>query len=153
MDATPSYLYVKRLTETAQLPKRGSAGAAGYDLYSDDVSVTIEGKKQGKISLGISMSFSKGYYMRIAPRSSLAAKHGIDVGAGVVDVDYRGHVSVILFNFSDEPFTFVRGDRIAQMIMTKIATPEVEEVSDLDDTSRGTNGFGSTGLRDAEEKK
>ena len=85
------------------------------------------------------------YYGRIAPRSSLAWKNHIDVGAGVIDEDYRGPVGVVLFNHSDEEFRIIQGERIAQLIITKIITPEVIVVDDLDDTKRGTGGFGSTG--------
>lgn len=81
-----------------------------------------------------------------APRSGLALKHAIDVGAGVIDADYRGPVGVILFNHSDVDFEVKAGDRIAQMILEKIVTPEVIEVEDLDSTLRGEGGFGSTGV-------
>ncbi|PWZ55862.1 Deoxyuridine 5'-triphosphate nucleotidohydrolase [Zea mays] len=81
-----------------------------------------------------------------APRSGLALKHSIDVGAGVIDADYRGPVGVILFNHSDADFAVKPGDRIAQMIIEVIATPEVAEVEDLDATVRGDGGFGSTGV-------
>ncbi|XP_073921992.1 deoxyuridine 5'-triphosphate nucleotidohydrolase, mitochondrial isoform X3 [Castor canadensis] len=80
-----------------------------------------------------------------APRSGLAAKHFIDVGAGVIDEDYRGNVGVILFNFGKEKFEVKKGDRIAQLICERIFYPEIEEVQVLDDTERGSGGFGSTG--------
>jgi len=76
----------------------------------------------------------------------LAWKNSIDVGAGVIDVDYRGSVGVILFNHSDVDFNITYGDRIAQLILQKIYTPEVEEVQELDDTERAAGGFGSTGV-------
>lgn len=82
----------------------------------------------------------------IAPRSGLAWKHSIDVGAGVIDADYRGPVGVILFNHSDVDFEVKIGDRIAQLIIEKIIVPDVEEVDDLDSTVRGSGGFGSTGV-------
>ena len=81
-----------------------------------------------------------------APRSGLAWKKHIDVGAGVVDADYRGNVGVILFNFSDEPFEVAPGDRVAQLILEKIDMAAVEEVEELPDTARGAGGFGSTGV-------
>nr|KAJ0205231.1 hypothetical protein LSAT_V11C500238990 [Lactuca sativa] len=80
------------------------------------------------------------------PRSGLAWKHSIDVGAGVIDADYRGPVGVILFNHSDNDFEVKTGDRIAQLIIQKIIVPEVMEVDDLDSTVRGAGGFGSTGV-------
>lgn len=82
----------------------------------------------------------------VAPRSGLAWKHSIDVGAGVVDVDYRGPIGVILFNHSDVAFEVKTGDRVAQLIIERIMTPEVVEVESLDSTVRGAGGFGSTGL-------
>lgn len=82
-----------------------------------------------------------------APRSGLAWKHSIDVGAGVVDYDYRGNVGVILFNFSDVDFEVKVGDRIAQLILERIVTPEVVEVESLDETERGEGGYGSTGVK------
>lgn len=84
--------------------------------------------------------------MNVAPRSGLTWKHSIDVGAGVIDGDYRGPVGVILFNHSDIEFQVNVGDRIAQLILEKIMTPDVTEVDDLDDTVRGVGGFGSTGV-------
>lgn len=89
----------------------------------------------------------EGCYGRIAPRSGLAVKNFIDVGAGVVDSDYRGNVGVILFNFSDVDFQVKRGDRVAQLICEKIEFPElVEEKENLSETARGNGGFGSTGV-------
>jgi dUTP pyrophosphatase len=82
----------------------------------------------------------------VAPRSGLAWKHSIDVGAGVIDADYRGPVGVILFNHSDLDFVVKAGDRIAQLIIEKIMTPDVMAVEDLDSTARGEGGFGSTGV-------
>ena len=95
---------------------------------------------------GISIQFPIGLYARIAPRSGLALKRFIDVGAGVVDHDYRGEVGVVLFNHGDQDFVVKMGDRIAQLILEKIDTPPVEEVQGLDSTVRGYSGFGSTGI-------
>jgi len=92
------------------------------------------------------MTVPDGTYGRIAPRSGLAVKKGIDVGAGVIDRDYTGQVGVVLFNNSDEDFEIKVGDRIAQLVIEKIATPEVQIVDDLEDTVRGVGGFGSTGV-------
>ena len=93
----------------------------------------------------IRVAIPEGCYGRIAPRSGLAWKHSIDVGAGVVDSDYRGNVCVILFNFSDEDFIVSKGDRIAQLICERIALTQLFE-SKLDQTERQDNGFGSTGV-------
>jgi dUTP pyrophosphatase len=86
----------------------------------------------------------------VAPRSGLAAKHSIDVGAGVIDYDYRGPVKVVLFNLSDADFSIKQGDRIAQLVLERIHTPEVVVVEKLAGTVRGAGGFGSTGGFSAE---
>ena len=102
---------------------------------------------------GISVAIPEGCYGRIAPRSGLAVKRFIDVGAGVIDADYRGEIGVVLFNHSDEDFVVKPGDRIAQLILEKIETPTVKEAEELPDTKRGTDGFGSTGVGDEEKRK
>ncbi|BDD54509.1 Deoxyuridine 5'-triphosphatenucleotidohydro lase [Monascus purpureus] len=137
-------LYVKKLTESAQAPTRGSAFAAGYDLYSAKETV-IPAKGKALVDTGLSIAVPEGTYGRIAPRSGLAAKHFIDTGAGVIDADYRGEVKVLLFNFSDVDFSIKQGDRIAQLVLERIYTPEVLVVDQLEETIRGAGGFGSTG--------
>ena len=102
---------------------------------------------------GISISFPAGLYARIAPRSGLALKKFIDVGAGVVDADYRGEVGVVLFNHGDQDFQVNMGDRIAQLILERIDTPPVVEVSGLGEIVRGSSGFGSTGMQFGNEKE
>ncbi|PWA55186.1 deoxyuridine triphosphate nucleotidohydrolase/Deoxycytidine triphosphate deaminase [Artemisia annua] len=136
---------VKKLSENAVLPTRGSSLAAGYDL-SSAVEAKVPARGKALIATDLSIAVPQGTYARIAPRSGLAWKHSIDVGAGVVDADYRGPVGVILFNHSDADFEVKVGDRIAQLIIEKIITPEVIEVEDLDATVRGAGGFGSTGV-------
>ena len=89
------------------------------------------------------------YLNHTAPRSGLALKHSIDVGAGVIDYDYRGPVGVILFNYSDIDFPIARGDRIAQLIIERIAMPDIVEVNELSETVRGAGGFGSSGVSSA----
>ncbi|KAG9009672.1 Deoxyuridine 5'-triphosphate nucleotidohydrolase [Tulasnella sp. JGI-2019a] len=139
-----SSLLVKRLSDKATLPKRGSALAAGYDLYSAEQKI-IPAKGKALVDTQISIAVPVGTYGRVAPRSGLASKFMIDTGAGVIDADYRGVVFVLLFNHSDKDFTVEPGDRVAQLIIEKIQTPEVVEVQDLDETLRGGGGFGSTG--------
>ncbi|TIB02372.1 hypothetical protein E3P94_01160 [Wallemia ichthyophaga] len=137
-------LLVKKLCPQAQLPARGSADAAGYDLFSVEKKVIGAGDK-ALIDLGISISVPAGTYGRVAPRSGLAAKHHIHTGAGVIDADYRGRVFVLLFNLSQKDFEINQGDRVAQLILEKIETFPVEEVEELSETVRGAGGFGSTG--------
>ncbi|XP_030434294.1 deoxyuridine 5'-triphosphate nucleotidohydrolase, mitochondrial isoform X1 [Gopherus evgoodei] len=133
-----------KLSENASAPSRGSARAAGYDLYSA-YDYVIPAMEKAIVKTDIQISLPSGCYGRVAPRSGLAAKHFIDVGAGVIDEDYRGNVGVVLFNFGKEDFEVKKGDRIAQLICERIFYPELEEVQVLDDTERGTGGFGSTG--------
>ena len=143
----PSFgvLKVQKLSNNAALPKRSTDGAAGYDLCAaQDCTIPASGK--GLVKTGILIQFPPGLYARIAPRSGLALKRFIDVGAGVVDHDYCGEVGVVLFNHGDQDFVVKMGDRIAQLILEKIDTPPVEEVQGLDSTVRGSGGFDSTGI-------
>lgn len=137
-------LKVKRLEKNAILPVRGSPFAAGYDLSCiEDFFISPRGK--GLIRTGLAITVPRQTYGRLAPRSGLAWKNGIDVGAGVIDEDYLGEVKVVLFNHSDTQFEAKAGERIAQLILEKIETPEVEEVETLEPSTRGEGGFGSTG--------
>jgi dUTP pyrophosphatase len=138
-------LRVKKLSEHATVPVRGSDGAAGYDL-SAAYDCVVKAKSKELVKTDLSIAIPKNTYARIAPRSGLAYKKFIDVLAGVVDYDYRGNVGVILANFGDEDFEVKKGDRIAQMILERITTPECVEVEDLEATERGAGGFGSTGV-------
>jgi dUTP pyrophosphatase len=100
---------------------------------------------QHAVRTDIAIQIPQGYYGRIAPRSGLALRHCIQINAGVVDQDYRGNIIVILYNAAIEPFLIKKGERIAQLILEKIDTPELIQVDRLDDTLRGADGFGSTG--------
>ncbi|KFG86967.1 dUTP pyrophosphatase [Metarhizium anisopliae] len=143
MEAPPA-LQVKKLSDKARLPTRGSAFAAGYDIYaSKDTTVPARGKVL--VDTDISIAVPAGTYGRIAPRSGLASKHFIDTGAGVIDADYRGQVKVLLFNHAETDFEIKEGDRIAQLVIERIYTPEVVEVQELEESVRGAGGFGSTG--------
>lgn len=129
-----------KLSKNAKAPSKGSKLAAGYDLYSAyDYSIPSKGKMLAMTDLQIHIP--EGHYGRVAPRSGLAIKNFIDIGAGVVDEDYRGNLGVVLFNFGSETFKVRKGDRIAQLI----CYPELEEVETLEKTKRGKCGFGSTG--------
>ena len=132
----------------AILPTTATDGSAGYDLSAcvDDI---IPAHKWKAIETGIVVQFPKDCYVRVAPRSGLAFKKGLDVFAGVVDSDYTGTIKVILMNNSDEDFDVQKGDRIAQMIYERIYKPVLQVVSsmaELEETSRGAGGFGSTGV-------
>lgn len=137
-------LPTKLLNDNAVIPTYGSDSAAGMDLYAA-FAETIPAGQHRIVKTGIAMKIPDGFYGRIAPRSGLAYKNGIDVFAGVIDNDYRGEIGIILYNAGSEPFHVQPGDRVAQMIITpyEMAMPYV--VEDLDDTARGSGGFGSTG--------
>lgn len=125
-------------------PTRGSEFAAGYDLYSAEDKV-IPARGRTVVKTGIKIAVPAGTYGRVAPRSGLAVKHGIDTGAGVIDADYRGEVGVVLFNLSDVDFEVKTHDRVAQLVLEQIVMPEVAVVQALDETVRGAGGYGSTG--------
>jgi dUTP pyrophosphatase len=130
------------------LPSYQTAGASGMDLAAAvDEALTIRPGEWSLVSAGIRISIPEGYEAQVRPRSGLAFRHGIGVlnGPGTVDSDYRGVVSVILFNFGKEPFTVRRGDRIAQMVIQKVVKAEWIESAELDETARKSGGFGSTG--------
>ena len=122
-------LRIKKLHPSAQLPVKGSEHAAGYDLMSVEDSI-VPSRGKVLIATGLSMAIPIGNYGRIAPRSGLAAKNFIDVGAGVIDADYRGEVKVLLFNFAETDFKIKQGDRIAQLIIEKYTRTEMEEVQE-----------------------
>lgn len=137
-------LLIKKLSDKARLPTRGSAFAAGYDLYAARETV-VPARGKVLVDTDISIAVPAGTYGRIAPRSGLAAKHFIDTGAGVIDADYRGQVKVLLFNHADADFKVEEGERVAQLVIERIYTPEVVEVQELEESVRGAGGFGSTG--------
>ena len=137
-------LDVKKLSPNATLPTLATPGSAGYDLYSA-YDVLIAPWSHQLVPTDIAVAIPEGLYGRIASRSGLALKFGLEVGAGICDNDYRGPVGVVLHNFSDNPYQIKKGDRIAQFILHHNSTPPVVEVSTLDETERNVNGFGSTG--------
>jgi len=145
-NGTSCVLKFAKITEKAFAPTRGSSLAAGYDLRSAyEYVVPAHGKEIVKTDLQVAVP--EGTYGRVAPRSGLAWKNFIDVGAGVIDADYRGPLGVILYNHGSEDFKVQPGDRIAQLICEKIAYPELQELKELDSTERGESGFGSTGVQ------
>tara|TARA_B110000977_G_scaffold199483_1_gene287008 strand:- start:3543 stop:3998 length:456 start_codon:yes stop_codon:yes gene_type:complete len=138
-----SVLQVKLNYEDAIVPNRGTEGSAGYDLYSYEGDIISPGETK-LFNTGISITVPPGTYGRIAPRSSMS-KWGVLVNAGVIDRDYTGPVKIMLHNLSKEIFIIKKTDRIAQLILEKIVTPECVIVEQLENTDRGSGGFGSTG--------
>lgn len=139
------YLSYFKLSENAFKPEKGSAFAAGYDLRSG-YNYVVPARGKCLIKTDLSFIFPENTYGRVAPRSGLALNSFIDIGAGVIDRDYRGNVGVLLFNHSEKDFLVNRGDKIAQLICEVIVHPELIEITKLDETERGSKGFGSTGI-------
>lgn len=160
LDTTPTSEYyqivygisvpAKKLTETAILPTRGSAEAAGYDLYADlgnEKDITIAPGETKFIGTGLAFALPQGTFLGIYPRSGLACKRGLRPAncVGVVDSDYRGEIKVALRNDTGDYQTIVNGERIAQGILHTYTIMRFEEVEELPSTERGEGGFGSTG--------
>jgi len=144
-------VYIKKLQETATIPTRATDLDAGYDLYSIEDG-TIPAGERKVVGTGIAIAipesrnvFAPSYYGRVAPRSGLAVKKGIDVLAGVIDAGYRGEVGAVLQNLSNEDFFYKKGDRIAQLILEQCNSIGWVELDELEDSQRSDGGFGSTG--------
>ena len=142
-------LSIKLLNQDAKMPEYGSSYAAGLDIFSYE-DIIVPPSCRLPISTGISLSWegqdAENYYLRIAPRSGLSVKSSIDIGAGVIDYDYRGEIKVVFINNGQSPYQVSKGDKIAQMILEKISRFSVIQIVDeLSDTERGFGGFGSTG--------
>ena len=144
MPTTPDVLRFKQLDSRAVLPRRGSTLAAGLDVCSIE-ELNIEPKQRVMARTGLAVAIPPGFYGRIAPRSGLASRNGLDVLAGVIDSDYRGEVCCVLYNTGDEAINLPAGSKICQLIVEHIITPEAAWATELDDTARGAGGFGSTG--------
>ena len=144
MDTTLDVLSFKRLNPGATLPKRGSSSAAGLDIYSIET-ISIAPKQRLMVRTGLAVAIPEGFYGRLAPRSGLATKQGLDVLAGVIDSDYRGEVCCLLYNTGDETVDLPEESKICQLIVERIILPAPTWVNDLDETHRGEGGFGSTG--------
>ena len=137
-------LRFKQLDPRAVLPKRGSALAAGLDICGIE-EIEIGPRQRVMARTGLAVAIPPGFYGRVAPRSGLAAKNGLDVLAGVIDSDYRGEIVCVLYNTGDETIKLPAGSKICQLIIEQIITPEATWATDLDETARGAGGFGSTG--------
>jgi dUTP pyrophosphatase len=137
-------LLFKRLDQRAVLPTRGSTLAAGLDICAIEA-LTIKPGERTLARTGLAVAIPEGYYGRVAPRSGLATKQGLDVLAGVIDADYRGEIRCLLHNAGDETIHLAAGSKICQLIIEKIITPAAVWADDIDETERGSGGFGSTG--------
>ena len=143
-----STIRVKKLNENAILPTYGSEEAAGADLYAClEETITVAPGQTVWVPTGLAMEIPKGCAGLVYARSGLACKRGLAPAnkVGVIDSDYRGPVTVVLYNHSDAEQTIAHGERVAQMVITPVLTPAYELADDLSDTGRGQGGFGSTG--------
>ncbi len=138
-------LYFQRLDPRAKLPIRASDQSVGWDFSAID-SQTIPPRSRAWVRTGLATAVPLGYYLRAAPRSGLASKYAIDVGAGVIDADYRGEVKILLINSGTQKFCIQPGDRIGQGILERAGEYEPVWVEELPETDRGTKGFGSSGV-------
>lgn len=144
-------IYIKRLNHNrpVRLPQYMTEGSSGMDLFASlEKEVTLEPGERKLIPTGISVAIPEGFEGQIRPRSGLAIRNGIGIinGPGTIDSDYRGEIGVLLINFSREPFTIRDGDRIAQVVISRISRAICEEVNDLPPTQRKGGGFGHTGI-------
>ena len=139
---------LKRLPhgEGLALPAYATDGAAGMDVLAAEETVIAPGQRHA-VATGLAVAIPQGYEIQVRPRSGLALKQGITVPntPGTIDSDYRGELKVILINHGIEDFPIARGDRIAQLVLAPVTLAAWDEVAELDDTERGTDGFGSTG--------
>lgn len=130
-----------------QLPAYATDGAAGMDICAAE-SLTLRVGKRHAVATGFAFAIPDGYEVQVRPRSGLALKHGITClnTPGTIDSDYRGEVKIILANLGEDDFIITKGDRIAQIVVAPVTQGAMIEVETLDDTARGTGGFGSTGV-------
>ena len=143
-------ILIKRLSKSINLPKYETEGSSGMDLTANiNKSIKIKPGGTSVIPTGILLSVPKNFEIQIRPRSGLAAKNQISVlnTPGTIDSDYRGEVKVILINLGVKAFTVEKGTRIAQMVLCPIVKAKIKEVETLEETERGSGGFGSTGIR------
>lgn len=136
---------VQKLDENAHVPDYAHDSDAGCDLYANE-SVSIAPHERALVKTGIAMAIPEGFAGLVWDKSGLAVRNGLHRLAGVIDAGYRGEIQVALVNLGSEPVAIAKGQKIAQMLFQKIEHAQLELVSELDDTSRGKGGFGSTGL-------
>ncbi len=139
-------LHLKKLSPTAVLPKYIHPHDAGMDLYSNE-NITLQPQERKLIPTGIALAIPTGYVGLIWDKSGIATNHGLKTMAGVIDAGYRGEIKILIHNLSNQPYTVQAGTKIAQMLIQPVEQKEIIEVQELDDSSRGDGGFGSTGMK------
>ena len=139
---------IKKLKQDALMPKKAYEYDAAFDLHSAEEVMLCAGERR-MVGTGIAIEMPQNYHAEIRPRSGLAAKHGITVlnAPGTIDSGYRGEVQVILINLGKEDFLIAKGERIAQMLFSKVDAISFEEVDELTESARGAGGFGSSGRK------
>ncbi len=141
-------LKIKIISAIVDIPKYATSGSSGMDLQAAiEAPYSLPPGEFTLIPNGIKCEIPEGYEAQVRPRSGLAAKAGIGIlnAPGTIDSDYRGEIKTILFNFSNKPYTFQPGERIAQMIICKVYQPSIEAIETISKTKRGAGGFGHTG--------
>ena len=141
-------IQIKKLSNSVIIPKYETSGSSGMDIAAHvENNIIINPGEKALVSTGFSIAIPTGYEVQIRPRSGLAAKKNITVlnTPGTIDADYRGEIKVILINLGQEKFIIQNGERIAQMVVCPVVQANLEEVTELSDTKRGSGGFGSTG--------
>jgi len=140
-------VHIQKVHKDARIPTYAHENDAGVDLFAVE-SYLLKSLERKLVSTGIRIALPPGYEAQVRPKSGLALKHGISIvnTPGTVDADYRGDIAVILINLSNEDYKIEKGKKIAQMVFNKVEKADFEETEQLPDTTRGTGGFGSTGL-------
>lgn len=138
-------LLIKKLHPDAIVPKYALPGDAGMDLYACET-VVLEPNQKTTVKTGIAMAIPKGHVALVWDKSGIASKYHLHTLAGVIDENYRGELSVVIGNFGSVPYTIEKGKKFAQLLIQPVLQPETKEVDSLDETIRGSGGFGSTGL-------
>lgn len=138
---------IKKLSEDAIIPHYAHEGDAGMDVYSIE-NITLKPRERALIKTGLSFEIPKGFEIQVRPKSGLALKYGLTIvnTPGTLDSGYRGELGIILLNTNNQDYEIKKGEKIAQIILARYEEAQIQEVTELTDTSRGEGGFGSTGL-------
>lgn len=152
MSASNLLVRVKRLHPRSRMPRRQTPGSSGWDLHAclEEPLVIPPGERRA-VPTGLAAAVPRGHELQIRPRSGLALRHGVGLlnAPGTIDEDYRGEIRIIVVNLGREAFRIEDGDRVAQMVLAAVPAADLVETDELDDTSRGSGGFGHTGLGEA----
>ena len=137
---------IQKINPEIKIPSYAHTGDAGMDLYAAE-NVNIKPGERKVVATGMKMEIPSGYVGLIWDKSGLASKNGLKIMGGVIDATYRGEAGVVIVNLSDQEYRVEKNNKIAQMLIQKVASAEIEEVENLENTSRGDGGFGSSGMK------